>query len=119
MTTAPSARAATARVFLNASREPASGVGPPGSVSSISLGTTSNSGQIWRRSSPLRGDADASTTLTRGGWNAAAARPGAFGDPSLLGAAGRHGHRATVATDWGVAWSARPPSRYRPRRVRA
>src|SRR3989442_9836962 len=109
MTTAPSARAATARVFLNASREPASGVGPPGSVSSISLGTPSNSGQIWRRSSRLRGDADASTTLTRGDWNAVGARPGAFGDPLLLGAAGRQGHRAMVATDWWVAWSRKAP----------
>src|SRR2546428_151128 len=108
-TTAPSTRAATARAFLNASRETASGVGPPGSDSSISLGTTSNSGQIWRRSSRLRGDADASTTLTRGDWNAVGARPGAFGDPLLLGAAGRHGHRATVATDWWVAWSRKAP----------
>src|SRR5439155_189752 len=65
-TTAPSARTATARAFLNASPATASGVGSPPSVSSISLGTTSNSGQIWRRSSRLRGDADASTTLTRG-----------------------------------------------------
>src|SRR5438552_569563 len=108
-TTAPSTRAATARAFLNASRETASGVGPPGSVSSISLGTTSNSGQIWRRSSRLRGDADASTTLTRGDWNAVGARPGAFGDPLLLGAAGRQGHRATLATDWWVAWSRKAP----------
>src|SRR5213592_2337590 len=65
-TTAPSARTATACAFLNASPATASGVGSPQSVSSISLGTTSNSGQIWRRSSRLRGDADASTTLTRG-----------------------------------------------------
>src|SRR2546428_4561373 len=109
-TTAPSTRAATARAFLNASWETASGVGPPGSVSSISLGTTSNSGQIWRRSSRLRGDADASTTLTRGDWNAVGARPGAFGDPLLLGAAARQGHRAMVATDWWVAWSSEAPS---------
>src|SRR5256712_12190122 len=108
-TTAPSTRAATARAFLNASRETTSGVGPPGSVSSISLGTTSNSGQIWRRSSRLPGEADASTTLTRGDWNAVGAGPGALGDPLLLGAAGRQGHRATVATDWWVAWSRKAP----------
>ena len=80
-TTAAPAWRATARAFRSASPATASGVGPPSSVSSISLGITSNSARIPRRSSRRRGDRDARINLMALVGSPGGGRGGASRDP--------------------------------------